>query len=116
MALPRRRGGPRPARADDERPQRRRARRQLRRLPGVHGRPGRRVLVLARACAWAPRSSTTSRSALHDQGSAAAVGDEGGFAPDLASNEAALEALVAGIEAAGYTPGEDVAIALDPAT
>src|SRR5690606_24218254 len=45
-----------------------------------------------------------------------AVGDEGGFAPNLESNEAALQALVAGIEAAGYTPGDDVAIALDPAT
>ena len=44
------------------------------------------------------------------------MGDEGGFAPDLESNEAALEALVSGIEAAGYAPGEDVAIALDPAT
>jgi enolase len=53
---------------------------------------------------------------LHDAGLATAVGDEGGFAPDLASNEAALEALMAGIEAAGYRPGEDVAIALDPAT
>ena len=52
---------------------------------------------------------------LHDAGMATAVGDEGGFAPDLESNEAALQALVAGIEAAGYTPGEDVAIALDPA-
>ena len=47
---------------------------------------------------------------------ATAVGDEGGFAPDLDSNEAALEVLVSGIEAAGYRPGEDVAIALDPAT
>jgi enolase len=45
-----------------------------------------------------------------------AVGDEGGFAPDLESNEAALQALIEGIEAAGYTPGGDVAIALDPAT
>jgi enolase len=53
---------------------------------------------------------------LHEAGLATAVGDEGGFAPDLESNEAALEALVAGIEAAGYTPGADVAIALDPAT
>src|SRR5919112_1916871 len=44
------------------------------------------------------------------------VGSEGGFAPDLESNEAALSALVDGIEAAGYTPGSDVAIALDPAT
>jgi enolase len=53
---------------------------------------------------------------LHDRGLSTAVGDEGGFAPDLESNEAALEALVAGIEAAGYRPGDDVAIALDPAT
>jgi enolase len=44
------------------------------------------------------------------------VGDEGGFAPDLDSNEAALQALIEGSDAAGYRPGEDVAIALDPAT
>ncbi|HEV3377758.1 MAG TPA: phosphopyruvate hydratase, partial [Thermoleophilaceae bacterium] len=52
---------------------------------------------------------------LHDRGLSTAVGDEGGFAPDLDSNEAALEALLAGIEAAGHRPGDDVAIALDPA-
>src|SRR6202042_2116238 len=52
---------------------------------------------------------------LHERGLATAVGDEGGFAPDLESNEDALKMLVAGIEAAGYTPGDDVAIALDPA-
>jgi enolase len=45
-----------------------------------------------------------------------AVGDEGGFAPDLASNEAALEALVEGIAAAGYEAASDVFVALDPAT
>jgi enolase 1/2/3 len=56
------------------------------------------------------------KQTLHEQGLSTAVGDEGGFAPDLASNEAALEALVAGIRAAGHTPGEDVLIALDPAT
>jgi enolase len=53
---------------------------------------------------------------LHDQGMGGGVGDEGGFAPNLASNEAALEALVHGITAAGYEPGADVAIAMDPAT
>jgi enolase len=53
---------------------------------------------------------------LHERGLGTAVGDEGGFAPDLDSNEAALQALVEGIEAAGYRPGDDVAIALDPAT
>jgi enolase len=52
---------------------------------------------------------------LHERGLATAVGDEGGFAPDLRSNEEALRMLIAGIEAAGYAPGEDVAIALDPA-
>ncbi|MEA2346836.1 MAG: enolase [Thermoleophilaceae bacterium] len=55
------------------------------------------------------------KKTLHDRGLGTAVGDEGGFAPDLSSNEDALEALVQGIEAAGHRPGEDVAIALDPA-
>jgi enolase len=53
---------------------------------------------------------------LQQRGLATAVGDEGGFAPDLDSNEAALGVLLDGIEAAGYRPGDDVAIALDPAT
>jgi enolase 1/2/3 len=53
---------------------------------------------------------------LKDRGLGTAVGDEGGFAPDLDSNEAALRVLIDGIEAAGYRPGDDVAIALDPAT
>jgi enolase len=52
---------------------------------------------------------------LHDRKLGTAVGDEGGFAPDLESNEAALQAVLEGVEAAGYTAGEDVAIALDPA-
>ena len=53
---------------------------------------------------------------LHERGFATSVGDEGGFAPDLGSNAEALDWLMQGIEAAGYRPGEDVAIALDPAT
>jgi len=56
------------------------------------------------------------KGTLHARGLSTAVGDEGGFAPDLSSNEEALRVLVEGIEAAGYRPGEDVAIALDPAT
>jgi enolase len=56
------------------------------------------------------------RGWLHGHGLATAVGDEGGFAPDLGSNEQALEALVEGIRTAGYEPGTDLAIALDPAT
>src|ERR1700722_17541630 len=55
------------------------------------------------------------KGTLHERGLGTAVGDEGGFAPDLSSNEEALKVLVTGIEAAGYRPGEDVAIALDPA-
>jgi enolase len=56
------------------------------------------------------------KKTLHDRGMNTTVGDEGGFAPDLGSNEEALQLLVQGIEAAGYAPGDDVAIALDPAT
>ena len=56
------------------------------------------------------------KKTLHDRGLSTTVGDEGGFAPDLGSNEEALQLLVGGIEAAGLRPGEDVAIALDPAT
>ena len=55
------------------------------------------------------------KGTLHGRGLGTTVGDEGGFAPDLDSNEQALEVLMAGIEAAGYVPGDDVAIALDPA-
>ena len=56
------------------------------------------------------------KATLHARGLATAGGDEGGFAPNLASNEAARELLVEAIETSGYRPGEDVAIALDPAT
>ncbi len=56
------------------------------------------------------------KATLHDKGLGGGVGDEGGFAPNLGSNEEALQYLVAAIEAAGYAPGDDVAIALDPAT
>jgi enolase len=55
------------------------------------------------------------KNTLRDKGLSTAVGDEGGFAPDLSSNEEALEMLVAGIRAAGFVPGDQVAIALDPA-
>jgi enolase len=56
------------------------------------------------------------KGTLRERGLGTTVGDEGGFAPDLDSNEDALRVLVAGIEAAGLRPGEDIAIALDPAT
>jgi enolase 1/2/3 len=56
------------------------------------------------------------RKLLHAEGHATGQGDEGGFAPSLGSNEAAIEVILRAIEGAGYRPGEDVAIALDPAT
>jgi enolase len=56
------------------------------------------------------------RTILHDEGHATGQGDEGGFAPSLPSNQAAVEVILRAIEAAGYRPGEQVAIALDPAT
>jgi enolase len=55
------------------------------------------------------------KKTLHAKGLSTTVGDEGGFAPDLSSNEEALRVLVEAIRAAGYAPGEQVAIALDPA-
>lgn len=55
------------------------------------------------------------KTLLHKKGLSTAVGDEGGFAPQLASNDEACELIVAAIERAGYRPGEDIAIALDPA-
>jgi enolase 1/2/3 len=56
------------------------------------------------------------RSILHEEGHATGQGDEGGFAPSLPSNEAAVEVILRAIERAGYRPGDEVAIALDPAT
>ena len=56
------------------------------------------------------------KRALGEKGLSTALGDEGGFAPDLESNQAALDFLIAAIEEAGYAPGDDVVIALDPAT
>ncbi|HSJ26286.1 MAG TPA: phosphopyruvate hydratase [Longimicrobiales bacterium] len=55
------------------------------------------------------------KKVLHGQGKATAVGDEGGFAPDLGTNEEALDVIIEAIEKAGYRPGEDVLLALDVA-
>jgi enolase len=55
------------------------------------------------------------KATLHSRGLSTAVGDEGGFAPDLGSNAEALDVLMAAIEAAGYVAGDQIAIALDPA-
>ncbi len=68
------------------------------------------------ALRWCAETYHALKSLLHERGLSTAVGDEGGFAPDLPSNEAAVEILIEGIAKAGYRPGDDLAIALDPAT
>jgi enolase len=65
---------------------------------------------------WSVETYHVLKGLLHDRGLSTAVGDEGGFAPDLVSNEEAVQVLVQAIEAAGFAPGDDVAIALDPAS
>jgi len=67
------------------------------------------------ALRWGTETYHSLKAVLHERGLSTAVGDEGGFAPNLASNEDAIKALVEAIERAGYRPGEDIAIALDPA-
>lgn len=57
----------------------------------------------------------TLKGVLKEKGYSTNVGDEGGFAPDLRSNEEAIELLLLAIERAGYTPGQEVSLALDPA-
>jgi enolase 1/2/3 len=68
------------------------------------------------ALQWGVETYHVLKRVLHERGLSTAVGDEGGFAPDLASNEEAIRVLVEAIEKAGYTPGEQIGIALDPAT
>jgi enolase len=68
------------------------------------------------ALRWGAETYHALKALLHEGGLGTAVGDEGGFAPDLVANEDALKVLVQAIERAGRVPGEEVAIALDPAT
>ena len=72
--------------------------------------------TLAEAVRWGSEIFHTLKKRLHDAGHSTAVGDEGGFAPNLANTTDALDFIMASIEAAGYRPGEQVAIALDPAS
>jgi enolase len=67
------------------------------------------------ALRWGAETYHRLKKVVHEKGLSTGVGDEGGFAPDLGSNEEALQLLVEAIEAAGFTPGDDIAIALDPA-
>ena len=65
---------------------------------------------------WCAEVYHTLKSVLTESGHSTGVGDEGGFAPDLANNEEPLQYIVKAIEAAGYKPGDDFMIAMDPAT
>ncbi|HEX2381069.1 MAG TPA: phosphopyruvate hydratase [Acidimicrobiales bacterium] len=70
----------------------------------------------AEALRWGAQTYHALKRLLQDRGLSTAVGDEGGFAPDLGSNEEGLQVLVQAIESAGFTPGDDIAIGLDPAS
>ncbi len=72
--------------------------------------------TFAEAVRWGTETYHALKGLLASRGLATAVGDEGGFAPNLPNNESAVKILVEAIEASGRTPGLDVAIALDPAT
>ena len=68
------------------------------------------------AMRWGIETYHTLKKVLSDKGLSTAIGDEGGFAPNLGSNEEAIQLLCSAIEKAGYTPGEQIAIALDAAS
>jgi len=72
--------------------------------------------TFAEALRYGAETFHTLKKLLNEKGLSAGVGDEGGFAPNLRSNREALDLLVTAIERAGYKPGEEIAIALDPAS
>jgi len=74
------------------------------------------AVSFSEALRWGTETYHVLKSVCHDRGLSTAIGDEGGFAPNLASNEEAVKLLVEAIERAGYTPGEQIAIALDAAS
>jgi len=72
--------------------------------------------TFAEGLRWGVEIYQALKKLLHDKGHHTTVGDEGGFAPSLGSNQAALDIIMEAIIKAGYTPGEQIRIALDPAT
>jgi enolase len=70
----------------------------------------------AEALRWGTETYHALKKVVHDRGLSTAIGDEGGFAPNLASNEEAVQLLLEAVEKAGFTPGDDIAIALDAAS
>jgi enolase len=73
------------------------------------------AVSFSEALRWGVETYHALQSVLAQRGLSTAVGDEGGFAPDLASNEDAVRVLIEAIERAGFTPGDDIALALDVA-
>ena len=71
--------------------------------------------TFAEALRWGAEVFHKLRAVLHEKGYSTAVGDEGGFAPNLKSNREAIELVLQAIEQAGYRPGDEIAVALDPA-
>jgi enolase len=74
------------------------------------------AVSFSEALRWGTETYHVLKKVLHDRGLSTAIGDEGGFAPNLGSNEEAVQLLLEAIERAGYTPGEQIAIALDAAS
>jgi enolase len=74
------------------------------------------AVSFSEALRWGVETYHALKSLLHERGLSTALGDEGGFAPNLASNEEAVQLLLEAVERAGYTPGEQIAIALDVAS
>ena len=68
------------------------------------------------ALQWGTQTYHVLKQVLHEQGLSTAIGDEGGFAPNLGSNEEAVQLLMQAIERAGFSPGDDIALALDVAS
>ena len=115
LPLHRRRLRAHAARPDDEHPQRRQARRRrprssrnLWRCPWARPPSPRRLR-------WGAETYHALKSVLKSKGYGVGVGDEGGFAPSLKTNEEAIEVIIEAIQKAGYEPGKDIWIAMDPA-
>jgi enolase len=74
------------------------------------------AVSFSEALRWGAEIYHTLKTVIHDRGMSTSIGDEGGFAPNLGSNEEAVQLLVEAIDRAGFSPGDDVAIAMDPAS
>lgn len=72
--------------------------------------------TFAEGLRWGAEVYQSLKNVLHDRGFSTTVGDEGGFAPSLPNNEGAIEVILEAIQKAGYTPGDQIYLALDPAT